>query len=149
MSDNPKPALRQDFSVEYTYTRSTGPVIGDFLTALRDHKKILGIKGSDGRVIVPPVEFDPQTTEALSEMVEVGQQGEVVSYCWVKDPIAAHPLQQPFAWAMIQLDGADVPFIHCIQAPTEDAMSIGMRVQAQWAEQRSGYMTDISSFQAV
>ena len=43
--------MQEDFSVHYTYTRSTGPVIGDFLTALRDKKQILGIKGSDGRTL--------------------------------------------------------------------------------------------------
>ena len=30
--------------LEYTYTRTTGPVIGRFMTGLRDHKVIEGIR---------------------------------------------------------------------------------------------------------
>ena len=74
--------LNQAFERGYTYTRSTGPVIGRFLTELRN-RNIVGIKASDGRVVVPPMEYDPNTAEALSEFVEVGQQGEIVSFAWV------------------------------------------------------------------
>ena len=50
--------LRQQFELGYTYTRSTGPVVGAFLSGLRD-RSILGTLGSDGTVYVPPMEFDP------------------------------------------------------------------------------------------
>lgn len=141
--------MQEDFSVHYTYTRSTGPVIGDFLTALRDRQQILGIKGSDGRVLVPPVEFDPQTTEALSELVEVSDQGEVTSFCWVKDPIAHHHIQHPFAFATIRLDGADSDLIHMVDCGDESRIQVGTRVKAKWAEQRSGIMTDIACFEVT
>ena len=65
--------LHQSFELGYTYTRSVGPVVGRFLTELK-RRKIVGIKSSDGRVIVPPMEYDPETADALSEFVEVGQQ---------------------------------------------------------------------------
>ena len=107
--------LNQAFELGYTYTRSTGPVVGRFLTELRN-RNIVGIKASDGRVVVPPMEYDPDTAEELSEFVEVGQQGEIVSFAWVKEPREAHPMDKPFAWAMIKLDGADVPMIHCVAA---------------------------------
>ncbi len=141
--------LEQDFSVSYTYTRSTGPIIGAFLTALRDDKKILGIKTSDGQIIVPPVEFDPNTTEMLSELVEVGQRGTVSAFCWVKEPIAHHPLQKPFAWAMIRLEGADTDMIHMVDSGLESAIEVGMQVKAEWAEQRVGNMNDIRCFVPV
>ena len=111
--------LSQAFELGFTYTRSTGPVVGRFLTGLRD-RRIYGIRASDGRVIVPPMEYDPKTAAALDEFVEVGQQGTIRSWCWVKWPRSTHPLQQPFAWAMIQLDGADVPMIHCVAAAAEE-----------------------------
>ena len=56
----------QDFELGFTYTRSTGPVIGRFFTELRE-RNIVGIKASDGRVIVPPMEYDPNTAAELSE----------------------------------------------------------------------------------
>ena len=140
--------LSQAFELGFTYTRSTGPVVGRFLTGLRD-RKIVGIKASDGRVIVPPMEYDPDTAEELSEFVEVGQQGEIVSWCWVGEPREAHPMEQPFAWAMIKLDGADIPMIHCVAAAAEDDIATGARVQAVWADETKGYITDIRCFELV
>ena len=140
--------LNQAFELGYTYTRSTGPVIGRFLTELRN-RNIVGIKASDGRVVVPPMEYDPNTAEELSEFVEVGQQGEIVSFAWVKEPREAHPMDVPFAWAMIKLDGADVPMIHCVAAASEDAIATGARVQVVWADETIGYITDIRCFELV
>ena len=140
--------LNQAFELGYTYTRSTGPVIGRFLTGLKN-RHIVGIRASDGRVVVPPMEYDPVTAAELSEFVEVGQQGEIVSFAWVKEPRAAHPMQLPFAWAMIKLDGADVPMIHCVAAEREGDISTGARVQAVWAEETIGFITDIRCFKLV
>jgi uncharacterized OB-fold protein len=140
--------LSQAFELGFTYTRSTGPVVGRFLTELRG-RKIVGIKASDGRVIVPPMEYDPDTAEELSEFVEVGQQGEIVSWCWVREPREAHPMEQPFAWAMIKLDGADIPMIHCVAAAAEGDIATGSRVQAVWADETKGYITDIRCFELV
>lgn len=137
--------LSQAFELGFTYTRSTGPVVGRFLTGLRD-RKIFGIRSSDGRVIVPPMEYDPDTAAALSEFVEVGQQGKIVSWCWVRQPRSAHPMDKPFAWAMILLDGADIPMIHCIEAAAEDSLASGARVQAVWADEPRGFITDIRCF---
>lgn len=140
--------LHQAFTLGYTYTRSTGPVVGRFLTELRD-RNIVGIKASDGRVIVPPMEYDPDTAEELSEFVDVGQEGEIVSFAWVKEPREAHPSDKPFAWAMIKLDGADVPMIHWVAADSEGAVSTGARVKVAWAEETRGYITDIARFELL
>ncbi|QFU75811.1 DNA-binding protein [Halioglobus maricola] len=140
--------LNQEFTLGYTYTRSTGPVVGRFLTALKN-RSIVGIKASDGRVIVPPMEYDPDTAEELSEFVEVGQEGEIVSFAWVKEPREAHPMDKPFAWAMVKLDGADVPMIHCVAADREDSLATGARVKAVWAEETVGFITDIRCFELV
>ena len=140
--------LNQAFELGFTYTRSTGPVVGRFLTGLKN-RSIVGIKASDGRVVVPPMEYDPVTAEELSEFVEVGQQGKVVSFAWVKEPRAAHPMQVPFAWAMIRLDGADVPMIHCVAAAKESDIATGTRVEAVWADETIGFITDIRCFRLV
>ena len=62
---------RSDHVLEYPFVRSVGPVIGAFLTGLRDGK-VVGTRGSGGRVIVPPTEYDPETGEETSGVVEVG-----------------------------------------------------------------------------
>lgn len=137
--------LSQAFTLGYTYTRSTGPIVGQFLTSLRA-RKMVGIKASDGRVLMPPVEFDPVSAAALTEFVDVADSGVVKTWCWVKEPRKAHPSDKPFAWAMILLDGADTPMLHWIDAGDEAAMTTGMRVKVRWAEETKGVMGDVNGF---
>lgn len=145
MSAEPE-VLNQDFTLGYTYTRSTGPVVGRFLTELRD-RKVVGIKGSDGKVIVPPLEYDPVTAEELSEFVSVADTGVVKSWCWVKHPRPSHLIEGPFAWAQILLDGADTPMTHMVDCGGDEAnMSTGMAVKVKWAEETTGFISDINCF---
>lgn len=132
--------------LEFPYTRSVGPVIGRFLTGLRDGK-IEGIRAKDGRVLVPPVEYDPVTSETLDEFVEVGQGGVVTTWAWVSEPRPKHPLDHPFAWALIRLDGADTAMLHAVDAGDEATMSTGMRVKVRWRDERDGMITDIACFE--
>jgi uncharacterized OB-fold protein len=131
--------------LEYPYKRSVGPVIGRFLTGLRD-KKFEGIRASDGRVLVPPVEYDPVTAQELSEFVDVGPGGVVTSWTWLNEPRSNNPLQKPFAWALIRLDGADTALLHAVDAGDESAMKTGMRVKPRWREERAGHILDIECF---
>jgi uncharacterized protein len=133
--------------IEYPFSRTTGPVIGAFFTALREGF-VVGIRGADGRVIVPPVEYDPVTAEDLNEIVEVDDTGEVLTWAWVTEPLADQPLERPFAWALIRLDGADTGMLHAVDAGSMDAMRTGMRVQARWRDpaEREGHILDIECF---
>jgi uncharacterized OB-fold protein len=140
--------LSATYVLEYAYRRSTGPVIGRFLTGLRDGR-IEGIRTADGRTIVPPVEYDPQTGESTTDWVEVAQVGTVETWSWVHEPRRLHPLDRPFAWALIRLDGSDTGLLHVVDAMDSSAMSSGMRVRVRWAEERVGSMTDIACFEPV
>ena len=71
--------LRAPLEVEFDYTRSLGPVLSKFMTGLRD-RTILGARASDGRVIVPPVEYDPVTHTPMSEFVPVATTGTVQTW---------------------------------------------------------------------
>ena len=134
--------------LEYPYTRTVGSVIGRFLTGLRE-RRIEGIRGSDGRVIVPPTEYDPVTSEALSGFVHVAETGVVTTWAWVPSPRKNHPLDRPFAWALIRLDGADTALLHIVAAKGESQLQTGMRVRAHWREQTSGVIQDIAYFEPV
>lgn len=140
--------LRAGFDLGFTYTRTTGPVIGAFLTGLRD-KKIRGIKRSNGQVMCPPLEYDPETADELSEMVELKDSGVVKSWAWVTEPREKHHLKKPFAWALIQIDGASTSMLHMVDAGSESKMKTGMKVKAKWSEQTKGFMTDIACFVPV
>lgn len=140
--------LRAPLTIEYPFTRTTGPVVGAFLTGLREGI-LVGIKGSDGRVLVPPTEYDPQTGEDLTEMVEVGPQGTVTTWAWVRKPMPKHPLQTPFAWALITPDGASTPMLGAVEAASIDAVSTGMRVEPVWRDEREGHINDLACWRPV
>jgi uncharacterized OB-fold protein len=129
----PEPdVLTAPLVIEYPFSRTTGPVVGAFLTALREGF-IVGIKGADGRVIVPPVEYDPVTSESLTEIVEVGDAGVVTTWAWEPDPHPSQPLDRPFAWALVKLDGADTAMVHAVDTGGDPgAMATGLRVKARW-----------------
>ncbi len=131
--------------IEYDYRRSLGPVLSRFFTSLRE-RRIEGVRTADGRVLVPPAEYDPQTGEPTGEFVEVGQSGVVTSWAWVTRPRENHPLDRPFAFALIRLDGADVAMLHVVDAGRESRMSTGMRVVAKWRPQTVGEIRDIDCF---
>jgi hypothetical protein len=143
--------LRAPHVLEYPYVRSVGPVIGAFLTALRDGR-ILGAKShaADGSatVVVPPTEYDPISGADTGDLVEVGPSGVVTTWSWAAEPKADQPLDRPFAWALVQLDGASTGMLHVVDAGAPDAMASGMRVTARFrpAGERQGQMRDIECF---
>ena len=142
MSGATEPALTAPHKMAYTYKRSLGPVLGRFFTAIRD-RRILGVRRPDGTVMVPPKEYDPDSAAALEELVEVGPGGEVRSWAWVEQPRPQQPLDRPFAYALIQLDGADTAMLHVVDAGSESAMATGMRVEARWSDEATGMITDL------
>ena len=145
--DHREPPLSAPLTLSFDYTRSVGATLGKFFTALRE-RRVLGVRGSDGRVHVPPAEYDPVTYEPLGEMVPVSSVGTVVSWTWQPEPLEGQPLDRPFAWALVKLDGADTPLIHAIDvgAAGPSAIRTGTRVHVHWADEPVGAITDIAYF---
>ncbi len=146
MSDDSGELLEAPLAIEYPFNRTTGPVIGAFLTALRA-QRVLGIRDIGGRVVCPPVEYDPESGEPLTEMVEVGTEGEITSWSWVAKVRDGQPLDRPHALAFIRLDGADTSMLHAVDASGPDAVSTGARVKIRWADEPEGLITDIAYFE--
>jgi uncharacterized OB-fold protein len=143
--DTHEPPLSAPLKLSFDYTRSVGPLLSQFFTALRE-RRIVGVRGADGRVHVPPAEFDPVTYERLTEIVPVAGVGTVLSWTWQPAPLQGQPLDRPFAWALIKLDGADTPLLHAVDAGSADAISSGARVHAHWVDEPVGAITDIAYF---
>ncbi|MFF9081946.1 Zn-ribbon domain-containing OB-fold protein [Streptomyces rubiginosohelvolus] len=132
--------------VEFPFTRSLGPVQSAFLTGLRE-RTVLGVRADDGRVLVPPVEYDPVTANELGDLVEVAPTGTVTTWAWNPSPRRDQPLDTPFAWVLVRLDGAGTALLHVLDAPGPDAVRTGMRVRIRWAATRTGAITDIACFE--
>jgi uncharacterized OB-fold protein len=134
--------------LEYPFKRTVGPVQSAFLTGLRE-QLVVGVRGADGRVLCPPVEYDPVTSDELTELVELADTGTVTTWSWEPAPRVGQPLDRPFAWALVQLDGADTGLLHVLDAGSPDAVSTGMRVRIRWSDEREGAITDIACFEPV
>jgi uncharacterized OB-fold protein len=138
--------LSSPLIIEYPFRRSLGPALSAFFTGLREGI-IVGIRRKDGTVMVPPTEYDHETSEALDDLVEVGQAGVVTAWAWVEEPRRNQPLDKPFAWALVRLDGADTAMLHAVDAGSLERMSTGMRVRVRWAPERVGHINDIACFE--
>lgn len=143
---SPPGVLRAPLVVEFPFTRSLGPVQSAFLTGLREGV-VLGVRTSDGRVMVPPTEYDPVTAEEIRDLVEVAATGTVTTWAWNHAPRPNQPLATPFAWVLVTLDGADTAILHALDAPGPEAVRTGMRVRVRWAADRIGAITDIACFE--
>ncbi len=71
----------------------------------------------------------------------------MVSWSWMPEPLEGQPLTEPFAWALIRLDGADTVMLHAVDAGSASAMRTGMRVRRRWAARRTGSIRDIACFE--
>ncbi len=128
-------ALTAPFSLEYAYKRSLGPVIGAFMTALRDGR-ILGSRADDGRVLLPARSYDPKTGRATGELVDVGPGGVIESFTELSDGTG---------WALLRLDGAHTTWLHRVDGCGQ-ALDVGTRVKPRWRTDRVGHVDDIEAF---
>ena len=71
----------------------------------------------------------------------------MTSWSWMAAPEEGQPLDRPFGWALIRLDGADTAMLHAVDAGSAEAMRTGMRVRPRWSERRGSGITDIECFE--
>lgn len=142
------PPLEAEHVLQFPYRRSTGPILGRFFTEIRDHRRLLGVKTASGKILCPPVDVDPESLEDLSvdDLVEVGPAGCVTTWTWLREPRPGNPLERPFAWALIRLDGSHSALLHAVDAGSESAMRTGMRVVPRFRGERNGDIRDIACF---
>lgn len=150
MAEQPVELFQRYREIEYPYTSATGKAVGRFLTALRDDKRIWGLRCPKcQRVVVPAQDYCETCAEDMSEWVEVGQEGKIVTWTVVHRDQALYPHKAPFAYALIQLDGADTCIVHTVLARDYSALREGTRVKAVWSEERTGHIRDIDHFALV
>ena len=140
-----------DHVLEYPFVRSVGPVVGAFLTGLRDGK-VVGTRGTRrtghraADRVRPRDGGGDRPTWSRSGPRARSPRGPG----W-RSPRPKHPLQTPFAWVLVRFDGADTSFLHVLPAASPDEVSTGMRVRPEFApeDERVGHVKDISHFVAV
>jgi len=142
--------LVYESQINIPYKWWAGETASTFLIALRDRKKILGTRcAACARVYVPPRKVCPTCFVENSEWVEVADQGTLLAYTVTRRQLAALPEQAPVSFGLIKLDGADTGLLHYLGEVAPSDLRIGLRVQAEFAAQRTGTIRDIVYFKPV
>jgi len=128
--------------LEFPYTRTLGPVAGVFISQPA-RAPDRGDSGADGKVLVPPLEYDRQPVRPWGRLRRGGSgcHGGFMDLGF--RPGEKHPLSHPFAFALIRRNGADTALVHAVDSGSEDALSTGMRVTPRWKGAPTGMITDI------
>ena len=126
--------LRAPFKLEYSYKRSPGTVIKNFFSFLAE-KKISGSVFSNGDIFVPAIEFHPETREAAKEVVDLSEAITLEQWTWVSKPKSYHPLQKPFAFALVRVGKSRSTMLHLISDCSEEDLSKDVQLKPCWDTQ--------------
>jgi uncharacterized OB-fold protein len=137
-----------DGKLALPYTYFAGRVGSKFLTTIRDEKKIMGIKCNKcNKVFVPPRQTCDVCMEDIRDnWVDVQNTGEVANFTVVRYDDKHLPKKAPYVLAMIKLEGADTPLVHVVEGIDPDKATIGMKVQAVFADETTNTIMDIDHF---
>ena len=128
------PPLHAELNMPYTLT--PGRAAGTFLAEIGT-KRIVGSRFASGTVIAPAQDFAPNDGESDYEFVEVPATGTVTGFTTVDGTTIG----------LIQLDGCDNAFPHHLVGDAEP--TIGMRVEAVWADEVDTSILAIKGFSAA
>ncbi len=129
------------------YQYFAGAVGSKFIVALRDDKKVLGVRcEACNMTFVPPRQTCERCFADLTESwTDVAAEGEVTGFTVIRYPEPYQPKEPPYVLALIHLDGSDTPIAHILDVAEEEA-AIGMRVKAVFAEERRDNILAIDHF---
>lgn len=132
------------------YKWSAGIAGNRFFQELRDNKKIMGAKCKKCfRVLVPPRIFCEECFTDEMEWVEVKSTGILRTFATSYFSKDGKRLKDPWMVGIIKLDGADGGLVHYIAEANPDELKIGMRMEAVFAEKRTGGIMDIKHFRPI
>ena len=128
------------------YRRSVGGAEARFLARARG-SRVWGQPGCGGagvRSAGRPT--TPRAARRALRSCAWPSTGWCESWSWVAAPGPEHPAERPFAFALVQLDGADTALLHMVEVGEEADMTTGMRVRARWRPERTGSILDVAAF---
>ena len=138
----------QQTALSIPYAWAAGDHATRFYREIAENRKIFGARCPEcRRVLAPARKACSRCFADTTEWVEVGPGGVVKSFTVVHyaEPLI-QPWSPPFAFGLIQLDGADTAFIHLIAGVELQHLKTKMRVEAVFAEEPKGNILDINYF---
>jgi uncharacterized OB-fold protein len=138
--------------IHMPYSWTVGRTGSKFFLALRDDGRIMASRCTQCEFVwVPPRLRCPVCFKQIedADWLEVGPEGTVRHFTIVHYEHSAQPLKPPFAYALIDLDGADVAITHLIYGIDPSGLRSGLRVKPVMENQRQGYILDIAYFKPL
>ena len=140
-----------EIPIQSFYTAGTGGQI--FFEALKQHGKLIGTRCAPcAQVYVPARSFCERCFGKLTEQVEVGPGGRLVSYTICHFDRDRRPLDRPLALALVQLEGAMTLLLHyLLGVDGPEKIAIGSKVETiiKPRTKRIGSIRDIEGFRLV
>jgi uncharacterized OB-fold protein len=142
---------RGEIPIQSYYTAGLGGQI--FFQALKQDGKLIGTRCVDcAQVYLPARSFCERCFAKLTEEVEVGRTGRLVSYTICYGDRDRLPLNPPLALGLVQLDRATTVLLHyLLGVKNPAAVKIGSQVQAviKPRSKRIGSILDIEGFRLL
>ncbi len=140
----------QKSGINVPYSWWAGDTASTFFRSLRDDKKIIGTKcNTCNKVFIPPRKTCPTCFTENKEWVDVSNEGTLLSYTVARRQLASLPKKAPVVFGLIKLDEASTAILHLLDEIDPGDVKIGMRVKAQFAEDRKGGIRDIAYFKPI
>ena len=135
---------------------ATGPVMGRFLSEIRDNKRIVANKCPKcGRTQLPPRIVCAVCHVQVDDWVELQPRGEITSYDIIYiptlNPLTGKMREVPYTSASILLDGGDATLTHFLDVTDPQKVKVGMRCEAVFRPdgERTGSVMDIAYFRVL
>ncbi|MCB1158533.1 MAG: hypothetical protein H7A25_11080 [Leptospiraceae bacterium] len=140
-----------DGEIELDYKWNPGPIIGKFLTNLRDEKEITAVRCTvSSKVFLPPLGWSPYVNKKMDKFMTLNPNpslklGTIVYQAPWNKPEGIEP---PYMLAALSFVGADTELLHIVVAPEEKlkALKPGAKLKPVWKEKTKGTIRDIQYF---
>ncbi len=146
--------IRNDVALPYQW--ALGKTWTRFFDGLKE-EKILGTKCAQcGKVFVPARTFCPECFTDMTEWVEAGKEGKLLSWTLVKAKYLGQVREPPYVIAQIQLAGTNCGFHHFIGGidlsdikKVRQKLKTGAKVKAVWSPEKNGTIADVQYFTPI
>lgn len=123
--------------------------ISRFFKELIENKRIMGTKCPKCGVVFCPPTSDCPKCWVPTEWIEIGPQGTLLTFTVIHMPNSWSKRPAPYTLGLVKLDGADTGLLHYIDSTDKEILKKGPRVEAVFADERKGYVTDIDCFRLI
>jgi uncharacterized OB-fold protein len=149
---NQKLISKVDGTVNLPYKWVYGKALGKFYNGMKNEGKFYGTKCRKCDLVqCPPKSYCGPCFEEADEWVELPNRGTLDSFTTVYMEFPGQPLEPPYTYGYIKLEGAHTHLYHLIDEIKEEDMYVGLQIEPVWnaPEKRNGDLYDILYFRPL